>query len=114
MNDQEQQSVTKTQETGGAPQNGNLLKLARQIIIFVLGMSVVLVGIAMLVLPGPAMIVIPAGLAILATEFIWAKRWLNYLKQRALQVAEWTMEAAKTKEPEPKPEADRQYEGTAR
>jgi len=35
-----------------------------------------LLGLAMIVLPGPAIVVIPAGLAILATEFIWAKRWL--------------------------------------
>jgi tellurite resistance protein TerC len=58
--------------------------------VFVLGMSVVIVGIAMIVLPGPATIVIPAGLAILATEFVWAKRWLDYLKQRAQQAMEWT------------------------
>jgi len=30
-----------------------------------------------LVLPGPAILVIPVGLAILATEFLWAKRWLK-------------------------------------
>jgi hypothetical protein len=30
----------------------------------------------MVVLPGPAIVVIPAGLSILASEFVWAKRWL--------------------------------------
>ena len=34
----------------------------------------VLLGIAMIALPGPAVVVIPAGLAILATEFLWARR----------------------------------------
>lgn len=49
----------------------------RRIGIAVVGGSVLLVGLALLVLPGPAFIVIPLGLAILATEFVWAKRWLN-------------------------------------
>lgn len=49
----------------------------RRICIAVIGGSVLLVGIALIVLPGPAFIVIPAGLAILASEFVWAKRWLK-------------------------------------
>lgn len=73
------------------PGNGDVLKPIRQLIVFVLGMSVVAVGIAMIVLPGPATVVIPAGLAILATEFMWARRWLNYLKSRAQQAMEWTV-----------------------
>ena len=31
----------------------------------------------MVVLPGPAIVVIPLGLAILATEFVWARRLLQ-------------------------------------
>lgn len=46
-----------------------------------------LFGIALIVLPGPAFIVIPAGLAILATEFLWAKRLLKRVKQRTLGMA---------------------------
>ena len=34
----------------------------------------------MLVLPGPAIVVIPIGLAILAAEFSWARRWLRKLR----------------------------------
>jgi len=49
----------------------------KKFIIAVTGGTVVLVGIAMIVLPGPALIVIPAGLAILATEFLWARRALR-------------------------------------
>jgi len=52
----------------------------RKLAIAVVGGSVVLVGIAMLVLPGPAILVIPLGLAILATEFLWARRWLKHLR----------------------------------
>ncbi|RMG67971.1 MAG: hypothetical protein D6710_10755, partial [Nitrospirae bacterium] len=35
------------------------------------------VGIALIVLPGPATVVIPAALAILATEFVWARKLLK-------------------------------------
>ena len=48
----------------------------------VVGGTVVLIGVAMLVLPGPAFIVIPAGIAILATEFVWARRLLRKVKAR--------------------------------
>jgi hypothetical protein len=44
-------------------------------------MTVLLMGVALIVLPGPAFIVIPLGLAILATEFIWARRCLQKVRQ---------------------------------
>jgi hypothetical protein len=46
-------------------------------------MTVLLFGIALIVLPGPAFVVIPIGLAILATEFAWARRWLKILRESA-------------------------------
>jgi tellurite resistance protein TerC len=49
----------------------------KKLCIALIGGSVVLVGAAMIVLPGPAIVVIPAGLAILATEFLWARRALR-------------------------------------
>ena len=58
-------------------------KLARRIVIAVIGTTVVLVGVAMIVLPGPAIVVIPMGLGILSAEFAWAQRWLLTLKQKA-------------------------------
>ncbi len=68
-----------------AAENGieALLKQAKRVIVLVVGGTVVLVGVALLVLPGPAFIVIPAGLAILATEFVWAKRLLKKAKDSA-------------------------------
>lgn len=51
--------------------------LVRRVIMAVIGGTILLLGIAMIVLPGPAIVVIPLGLAVLATEFIWARRWLN-------------------------------------
>jgi cation-transporting P-type ATPase F len=53
----------------------------RRLIVAILGFSILLAGIVMLVLPGPAIIFIPLGLAILATEFAWAKDWLSRARQ---------------------------------
>ncbi len=36
----------------------------------------------MIVLPGPAVVVIPIGLAVLATEFAWARKLLIRVKER--------------------------------
>ncbi len=46
----------------------------RKMIVAVIGSTVVLFGLALVVLPGPAVVVVPLGLAILATEFAWARR----------------------------------------
>lgn len=54
---------------------------ARRIVILVVGLTVVLIGIALLVLPGPGIITIFLGLTILAIEFAWARRWLKWLKE---------------------------------
>jgi tellurite resistance protein TerC len=56
-------------------------KIVRKVVIAVLGVSVLLIGTAMILLPGPAIVVIPVGLAILATEFAWAKSVLRKLKE---------------------------------
>jgi hypothetical protein len=51
-------------------------------------MTVLLIGVALIVLPGPAFVVIPIGLAILATEYAWARRWLSAIKESAEKGAE--------------------------
>lgn len=65
-----------------------MLRKARRIAVFIVGSSVVLFGIALLVLPGPAVVVIPIGLAILATEYAWARRWLRIIRESAEKGAE--------------------------
>ena len=56
-----------------------------------LGFTVLAVGLVLLVTPGPGLLVIIAGLAILATEFVWArlllqraKRYADKAKEKAL------------------------------
>lgn len=56
-------------------------KTAKRIVIAVVGSSVLLIGMVMIVTPGPAFVVIPIGLAILAVEFVWARRWLTKLRE---------------------------------
>jgi tellurite resistance protein TerC len=62
------------------------LRHARRLIVLVVGLTVVAIGAAMIVLPGPAVVVIPVGLAILATEFVWARRLLDNIKERGRQL----------------------------
>ena len=61
---------------------------ARKLVVAVIGTTVLLIGIVMMVAPGPAFIVIPCGLAILATEFVWAKRLLDYAKRRVQELTQ--------------------------
>jgi len=62
------------------------IKVVRRVIVSVVGVTVLLIGIALLVLPGPALVVIPVGLAILATEYAWARRWLKKARRMASDV----------------------------
>jgi len=52
----------------------------KKVIVALVGGTVVLVGIALLVLPGPGLLIVAAGIAILATEFLWARRALRNAK----------------------------------
>jgi|GEM_PF-802948 Putative transmembrane protein (PGPGW). len=63
------------------------MKKVKRILVTVAGVTVLAVGIALVVLPGPAFLVIPAGMAILAIEFAWAKRWLRSTKDFAKRSA---------------------------
>jgi len=57
-------------------------QVLRRTAISVVGVSLLLAGVAMLVLPGPGLLVIVGGLAVLATEYAWAKRPLDAMRAR--------------------------------
>ncbi len=59
----------------------------RRLMVLVIGSIVLIAGLLMLVLPGPGILVIIVGLAILATEFVWAERLLIHARERAARVA---------------------------
>lgn len=46
----------------------------RKTLVAIVGVTVILFGLVLIVTPGPAALVIPLGVAILATEFAWARR----------------------------------------
>lgn len=64
------------------------VRRTRTLIITIIGFTVLGGGIAMIVLPGPAIVVIPVGLAILSTEFDWAKRLLTRVKTSIVRMRE--------------------------
>ena len=83
MTDQEAQAgrVRTAAFTTSSP-----LRFARKVAVAVIGTTVLAFGIALIVLPGPAFIVIPIGLAILATEFLWARQLLRRVREGAALV----------------------------
>jgi tellurite resistance protein TerC len=64
------------------------MRSVRRVVIAIIGATVVAIGLAMVVLPGPAIVVTPAGLAILATEFAWARYLLRRMKEKTKKLAQ--------------------------
>ena len=63
-----------------------IFRSTKRIVIFVVGVALVLLGIALIPLPGPFSIpLMIAGLAVLATEYVWAEKALATVKQQATQ-----------------------------
>ncbi len=62
-------------------------RLAKRVVIAIVGFTVLAIGAAMIVLPGPAFVVIPVGLGILGLEFAWARRWLVKVRARSEALA---------------------------
>lgn len=46
------------------------------------GVALVVLGLFLLVLPGPGILTIAGGLAVLAIDFVWARRTLDWMKHR--------------------------------
>jgi hypothetical protein len=55
----------------------------KRVAIAVVGGALTLFGVVLLVLPGPGFVLIAAGLALLAREFPWARRPLDYAMGKA-------------------------------
>lgn len=62
-----------------------IMQNGKRIALTVVGGVLLLAGLAFLVLPGPGFVLIIAGLAILASEYVWAQRALNFAKDKARQ-----------------------------
>ena len=62
------------------------VKQAKRLITVVFGFTILLVGIIMLVTPGPGIAAIILGLALLGTEFLWAKKLMKRFNHHANNV----------------------------
>ncbi|MDT5387212.1 MAG: hypothetical protein QOE04_853 [Mycobacterium sp.] len=63
--------------------------LAYRIVVGVVGLAVLTAGIVAIPYPGPGWAIVFIGLAILATEFDWARRLLKYTRGRYDQMMDW-------------------------
>ena len=61
-----------------------IFRSTKRIVVLVIGVALVVLGIALIPLPGPFSIpLMVAGLAVLATEYVWAERMLDTVKDKA-------------------------------
>ena len=74
-----------------------VIRTSWKLIVFVVGVTVVLGGLAMVVLPGPGFLVVIAGLAILASEFAWARFLLQEAKKHAAKAGSKVKRLRRTK-----------------
>ncbi|MQA26281.1 MAG: TIGR02611 family protein [Micromonosporaceae bacterium] len=67
-------------------------RITLKVVVAVLGVSTVLLGIAMIPLPGPGWLVVFFGLAILSIEYVWAKHVLRFGRERLKTWTHWVGE----------------------
>ncbi|THA28516.1 TIGR02611 family protein [Streptomyces sp. A1277] len=72
----------------GFIKSSRALHLSWQVGVFVVGLAVVVAGIIMLPLPGPGWLVIFGGMAIWATEFVWAQLVLRWTRRKVTEAAQ--------------------------
>jgi uncharacterized protein (TIGR02611 family) len=59
------------------------------VVVGVVGALVVAFGLVAIPLPGPGWLTVIAGLFVLATEFIWAERLLDFTRHHVKRWTEW-------------------------
>jgi len=79
----------------GAEAVALLRRNARRLWVLIAGTTLIVLGILISPLPGPGLSVLgPLGLAILASEFVWARRLALQIKQRSEPLREATQHVA--------------------
>lgn len=66
-----------------------IIKHSRRLAIGIIGIILFLAGIIMVPYPGPGWLVVFAGLAVLATEFEFAQKILDYLQDKYRRWQNW-------------------------
>ena len=64
------------------------MHMFKRFAVTIVGVALLVLGAAMMVLPGPGILVIVGGLALLATEYVWARRMLKTARAKAEEVQE--------------------------
>lgn len=64
-------------------------ELIWKIVVAVVGGAVVLGGLLLIPLPGPGWVIVFFGLAVWATEFVWAQRLLRWARQILKDWTDW-------------------------
>jgi uncharacterized protein (TIGR02611 family) len=94
----EQDELATEQDDDGAPlrhpfrqffARHRTLDLTYRIVVAAIGSAVVIGGIALIPLPGPGWLIVFGGLAILATEFEWAGRLLDFARRKVRGWTHW-------------------------
>lgn len=65
------------------------MKYIKKALVTITGIVVILFGLLLIVLPGPAVVIIPFGLAILATEYQFAHRWVRAFQKKLSSSAQY-------------------------
>jgi uncharacterized protein (TIGR02611 family) len=65
-----------------------------RIAVGVFGGLVVALGVVAIPLPGPGWLIVIAGLFVLATEFLWAERLLEFTKKHVKRWTDWVGDQA--------------------
>ena len=66
-----------------------LLDFGYRVLVAVVGLTLLFIGVAAIPYPGPGWAIVFLGLAILATEFYWARRTLTYTRARYDTAMAW-------------------------
>jgi uncharacterized protein (TIGR02611 family) len=74
-----------------------VVRSIQRLAITVAGLALLLAGAIMLVTPGPGLLAIIAGLAVLATEYAWARRALERTRERSRQAVQKVREVRWTR-----------------
>lgn len=69
------------------------LKIARRLITVVFGFTLLIIGILLAIpgVPGPGILVVWGGLAILAAEFLWARRLLKKFQVQGARMRDFIL-----------------------
>jgi uncharacterized protein (TIGR02611 family) len=55
----------------------------KRVAVTTVGFALIAIGLVLLVVPGPGLLAIAAGLAVLATQYAWARRILDAARRRS-------------------------------